>query len=154
MSADALLAHLDGVRPTGPGRWLARCPAHPDKHPSLAIRELDDGRVLVHDFAGCTVESVLSAVGLSFADLYPRRAIAHACKRERRTFPAADVLRAIAFEATLVSIAAADLSRGSPLRSLQYSNLLGMHETQLALHRSLLAKAQFHNLGEDNSWRQ
>ena len=115
MSAEQLLSRLEGVRRTGPGRWVARCPAHPDRHPSLAIRELDDGRVLVHDFAGCAIESVLSAAGLTFADLYPRGAIAHACKRERHPFSAVDVLRAIAFEATLVSIAAADLSRGRPL---------------------------------------
>jgi hypothetical protein len=127
MSADALLAHLECVRRTGPGRWLARCPAHPDRHPSLAIRELDDGRILVHDFAGCTVESVLSAVGLTFADLHPSRAIAHGCKRERRPFAAADVLRAIAFEATLVSIAAADLSRGSPLTEHDRARLWVAH---------------------------
>ena len=127
MSADTLLSHLEGVKRTGPGRWLARCPAHPDRHPSLAIRELDDGRILVHDFAGCTVESVLSVAGLTFADLYPRRAIAHACKPERRPFPAADVLRAIAFEATLVSIVAADLARGCPLTEHDRARLLVAH---------------------------
>jgi DNA primase len=47
MSAEALLAHLDKVRRTGAGRWIARCPAHDDKSPSLAIRELDDGRTLI-----------------------------------------------------------------------------------------------------------
>ena len=127
MSADTLLSHLEGVKRTGPGRWLARCPAHPDRHPSLAIRELHDGRVLVHDFAGCTVESVLSAAGLTFADLYPPRAIAHACKPERRPFSAADVLRAIAFEATLVSIAATDLARGSSLTEHDRARLRVAH---------------------------
>ena len=64
MSANILLSQLDGVKRTGTGRWLARCPAHADKHPSLAIRELDDGRVLANCFAGCSIESVLSAVRL------------------------------------------------------------------------------------------
>ena len=45
MSADVLLSILEGVKRTGPGRWMARCPAHGDKSPSLSIRELDDGRV-------------------------------------------------------------------------------------------------------------
>jgi hypothetical protein len=33
---------------------------------------LDDGRVLVHDFAGCSVEEVLSAVGLTFESQLPK----------------------------------------------------------------------------------
>ena len=124
MSAAALLSRLDGVKKTGAGRWLARCSAHADKHPSLAIRELDDGRVLVHDFAGCAVESVLSAVGLTFADLHPPRAIAHVCKPERRPFPAVDVLRAIGFETSIVSIAAAHLTRGEPLTEHDRTRLM------------------------------
>jgi DNA primase len=35
------------------GSWTACCPAHNDKGPSLAIRETEDGRVLLHCFAGC-----------------------------------------------------------------------------------------------------
>ena len=127
MTADALLSHLEGIKRTGLGRWLARCPAHPDRHPSLAIRELPDGRILVHDFAGCAVESVLSAVGLSFADLHPHRAIAQGCKYERRPFPAVDVLRAIGFEATLVCLAAAHLSRGGTLTEQDRARLLVAH---------------------------
>lgn len=74
MSVDALLSRLDGVKRTGPGRWIARCSAHDDRHASLSVRELDDGRVLVHDFAGCSVEEVLAAVGMTFdapADAQP-----------------------------------------------------------------------------------
>ena len=39
MTADRLLQHLTGTRSTGRGTWIARCPAHDDKHPSLSIRE-------------------------------------------------------------------------------------------------------------------
>jgi hypothetical protein len=49
MIADALLSRLDGVRPTGQDQWVARCPAHNDKDPSLSIAEKDD-RVLIHLF--------------------------------------------------------------------------------------------------------
>ena len=37
MLADKLLSRVDGVRSTGQDRWQARCPAHDDKTPSLAI---------------------------------------------------------------------------------------------------------------------
>lgn len=41
------------ARPTGEGQWLARCPAHADRTPSLAIRDGEGGRVLVRCWAGC-----------------------------------------------------------------------------------------------------
>lgn len=113
--ADALLSRLDGVRRTGPDRWVARCPAHDDKRASLGVRELDDGRVLLHCFSGCGVEDVVGAAGLALADLFPPSSARHAVKGERRPFPAADVLRAVAFEALVVSVAAVDLARGRKL---------------------------------------
>jgi len=74
MTAEALLSKLEGVKSTGDHKWVARCPAHDDKSPSLTIRETDDGRVLLHCFAGCPVEHVLAGAGLTFADLFPERA--------------------------------------------------------------------------------
>lgn len=68
-NVEALLGRLAGVRRAGPGRWMALCPAHPDRTPSLSIA-VKDGRVLVHCFAGCPAEAVLSAVGLQWRDLY------------------------------------------------------------------------------------
>jgi len=115
MSADVLLLHLDSVKRTGPDRWLARCPAHDDRKASLSVRELDDGRVLIHDFAGCEVSEVLSAVGLTFDALYPPRAINNYRPSERKPFPAADVLRAISYEALIVVVAAADIANGKPI---------------------------------------
>ena len=113
-TASVLLEHLRGVRQTGTGRWIACCPAHDDKHPSLAVRELDDGRVLVHDFAGCCTADVLAAVGLDFDALYSR-AVDHRVRPERRPFPAADVLRAIEYEALIAATAASFLANGGTL---------------------------------------
>jgi len=122
MSAEELISHLDGVRRTGTGRWLAKCPAHDDRTASLAIRELDDGRVLLHDFAGCDAEHVLSAVGLTFDALFPDRPIRER-KPERRPFPAADVLRAISLEALLVVLAASDIANGKLLSEFDLERL-------------------------------
>ena len=75
MNVADLLARLDGVRARGPGRWSARCPAHEDRSPSLSIREIDDGTILLHDFAGCNALAIVQAIGLEFADLFPARRI-------------------------------------------------------------------------------
>lgn len=110
MNVAALLSRLEKVRQTGAATWTACCPAHADKSPSLSIRELDDGRVLVHDFGGCPVDDVLAAVGLELSDLFPEKPITHA-KGERRPFPAADVLRALASEVCVVLLVAGDMMK-------------------------------------------
>ncbi len=115
MSVGTLLSQLAGVKRTGINRWLALCSAHSDKHPSLAVRELDDGRVLVHCFAGCSVEEVLHAVGLEFDALFPERLIGHRLHPERHTFSAKDILEAVRYEALIVSVAASTLARGETL---------------------------------------
>lgn len=70
MTAAELLQGLESVRPRGPGKWSARCPGHADKSPSLSIREGEDGRLLVHCFAGCTAEEITGSLGLRVADLF------------------------------------------------------------------------------------
>jgi hypothetical protein len=110
MSVATLLDRLTGVRKVGPGRWIAICPGHDDGTPSLSIRELDDGRVLVHDFAGCDVGDVLAALGLELTDLFPRGAAAgYRRPPSSSRVPASDVLGLIDHEAHVVSVIAADL---------------------------------------------
>lgn len=139
MSAYIVLQHLNKVKRTGNGKWMACCPSHEDRSASLSICELDDGRVLLHCFAECAVEEVLGAVGLTFDALYPEKPLGH-CKPERRPFPAADILRAIAFESTLVLIAAADLLAGHPFNETDRARLvLACSRIQAALNAGGLA---------------
>lgn len=125
MSADILLQHLNKVKRTKPNNWMAACPAHEDKSASLSIRELDDGRILCHCFAGCAAHEVLGAVGLELSDLFPPRDDGkHFTKGERRPFPAADILRAIAGEAAIVYLAAKDVANGRELTHDDLERLL------------------------------
>lgn len=125
MSAAALVDRLDGVKRTGPDRWLARCPAHDDRTASLSVREMDDGTVLIHDFAGCSVAEVVAAVGLDLSDLFPPRDLAvHARRRERRPFPAADVLCAVEREALIAATAASYLGNGGELSADDRARLI------------------------------
>ncbi len=65
-----VLQRLDSVREDGPGRWMACCPAHEDRNPSLSIGIGGDGRVLLHCFAGCEFSAVISALGLEPSELF------------------------------------------------------------------------------------
>ena len=66
----AEFAELVNARPTGRGTWIARCPAHEDRSPSLSISEGRDGRVLLHCWAGCQAQTVLDRLKLRLRDLF------------------------------------------------------------------------------------
>jgi hypothetical protein len=78
------------------------------------VRELDDGRILVHCFAGCSVQAILDTIGLEFGALFPHRSSEHG-RRESRPFSALDALQCVAFEATLSAVAASNLAQGIAL---------------------------------------
>jgi hypothetical protein len=67
--ADVLLSRLEGVQRNGEG-WRARCPACGGKSRKVAICE-SESRVLLHCFGGCAPDEVLSAAGLTWADVQP-----------------------------------------------------------------------------------
>jgi hypothetical protein len=109
-AVETLLSRLNRVKPTGPGKWIASCPTREDKSPSLSIRELEDGRVLLHDFGGEATDTILAAVGLSFCDLFPK-AVGNSGKPINRPFNASDVVRLVAFESAICAIAIYDFLR-------------------------------------------
>ena len=114
MIADALLSRLKKVKGRA-GSWVACCPAHDDRSPSLSIRE-DGDRVLVHCHAGCDVSAVLGAVGLDMTDLFPPRPEPSQQPRHQRVrLFASDVLRVLHTEAAVVMVAAYNVRNGIKL---------------------------------------
>ncbi|SRR5579859_364325 len=111
-AASKVLDRCAGAKQTGAGRWIARCPAHDDKSPSLSIRENDDGRCLLHCFGGCETSDVLAAIGLSFADLFDKP-LEHHLPPIRGGFSARELLELNAHEATVVSLLAEKAAAGS-----------------------------------------
>jgi len=71
-TAANFLSRLNGVRPQGANKWMARCPCrNDDRNPSLSVRD-DNGNVGVycHRGNGCSFEQICSAVGMKPADLF------------------------------------------------------------------------------------
>jgi hypothetical protein len=117
---EMLLSRLQKVKGRN-GSWTACCPAHEDKGPSLAVREADDGRVLLHCFAGCPTVNVLGAVGMDMSDLFPpdekrKNYPVDGKPRMKPAFYASDLIRILSFEALVVNICAYDMSVGKPLK--------------------------------------
>lgn len=68
MSLSKIISKLSGVKKT-PNGYVAKCPSHSDTKPSLSINE-SDGKILLKCFAGCDVQSIVSALGIELKDLF------------------------------------------------------------------------------------
>ena len=115
---DQILSRLDRVKQTGPDRWLALCPVHDDRRPSLSIREADDGKVLLKCWTGCGAAEIVNALGLSLADLFPgdRRSLKdHGTGPMRRPFDYRDALQGIAHEATVARLIVEAVNSGQEM---------------------------------------
>jgi putative DNA primase/helicase len=77
-------ARLKGVKKQGDGR-MALCPSHDDRNPSLSIKLADNGKVLVHCFAGCPPEEVMAALDLPMSLLAGSALAAAPANRPRAT---------------------------------------------------------------------
>src|SRR5262245_52453244 len=76
LRAEDVADHLHAKR-KGSG-WVARCPSHEDRTPSLSIGEGSDGRGLLHCYAGCSFPQICDAAGLE------RRALGKPAQEPRK----------------------------------------------------------------------
>lgn len=103
-----ILERLSDAKETSSG-WMARCPAHEDRRPSLSISEGEDGRALLRCHRGCSTKEIVDALGLEERDLFddstkrpPTPAIVATKKASRpkiekkagKTYPTADAAQA------------------------------------------------------------
>ncbi|MGN0529102.1 MAG: hypothetical protein ACI4IE_08205 [Eubacterium sp.] len=68
-SPNEFLSLLNKVKPGKNNQYTACCPAHDDENPSLSVK-FDNGKILLHCFAGCNTEEILNSLGLEKKDLY------------------------------------------------------------------------------------
>lgn len=106
---EQVLSLLDGVRQTRPNQWLARCPAHEDRSPSLSVKDGDGGKILLKCFAGCETESILIALGLNFSDLFPERLPDAPHRRHSITLSPREILEVIDHEVMVASLILCDM---------------------------------------------
>ena len=151
MSAEikSVLAKLERVKPSGDG-WSARCPAHKDKSPSLSVSEGDDGRVLLKCHAGCSIEEICTAIGISQRDLFARsgtqlqRTPAQSRKKDARDFPSPEAASKAVLEGLnrdgdewtwSRSWSYTDSMGGEVMQVMRLDHVAGLKKTFRPLHR-------------------
>lgn len=126
---DNLLSKLDKVKSNGNGKWLARCPAHADKSPSLAIKETEDGKILIHCFSGCSSSEVVGAIGLELSELMPDNPMYRKGAKPPK-FNKYELFDRVTYEAIILSLAFRQLQGGGVLspadcqRAIQAENTI------------------------------
>lgn len=129
MNVEELLTRFSKVKKAGPDKWIACCPAHEDRSPSLAIKE-NDGTILLHCFAGCSPEDVAGAVGVEMHELFPPRrnewqpGVEKPLKFGGVRFSAIDALRCLSGEGGILLLLACDLAEGKVLAPDEHERLL------------------------------
>jgi hypothetical protein len=121
MQVEEFLSLLKGVRGAGNGRWIARCPHHNDRSPSLSITKGDRVPILLHCFAGCDPDQIVAAVGLELSDLMPDKDPNFNDGERARVavpFTCEQAMHCLETEATFLYVVASDMAAGKPLDSL------------------------------------
>lgn len=108
-----ILSRLDKVRQHQKGRYMALCPAHEDRSRSLSLTQAEDGRILMHCFAGCHIEDICSAIGLEVKDLFPSNQANH--YSGFKNWKSKRMQDALVREHMIVEMAKADRAKGRTL---------------------------------------
>ena len=138
-----VLPRLDGVRRSATDNYMAKCPAHQDKSPSLSVASGVDGRVLIYCFGGCSTTDVLAAVGLELKDLFAGN-LSDTARLDYKQ----KSLESARNQARLIqTIAAAQLDRGEALSAIDLEQL------QTAVEREREINDQLAELDVDRTVR-
>jgi hypothetical protein len=132
MTVFNIIDRLEKVRSKGANQWLACCPAHDDRSPSLSIKN-DGDRVLLYCFSGCPTSDVLASIGLGYFDLFTND-ISPQKKHKYRTKMDAE---SIAHEKLVLHIGWSDVANGRILTQAD--------KDRLALAYSRIVKGGLHN---------
>ena len=111
---DTLLGRLDKVKTYGNNKWLACCPAHDDKHPSLSVKLTDDGKILINCWAGCHITNVLAALGIEMANLFPDK-ISYTKGKKPPKFNRHELFDRLVYESMILYVAVEQLQQGKLL---------------------------------------
>lgn len=112
MSIESFLSKLEKVKRRGHGKWMACCPVHQERNPSLSIKD-DNGKIIMMCFGcGANGVDVAGAIGVDLSELFPPKDIYDASTnhpQSRQYFHAADILKALETETLVIYMIAKDM---------------------------------------------
>lgn len=111
MNVQNLLSRLQKVKQVGSNRWLACCPAHDDRHPSLGVNVNELGKISIRCWSReCDGRAIMESVGLQLVDLYPDQIDPPKGIGKPLPHNPNDILLALAGEAQLIAMLGSELA--------------------------------------------
>jgi len=110
-----ILERLQKVNQTNPNQWIACCPAHADRSPRLALKQCDNGKILIKCWAGCGIDDIVVAIGLQLTDLFPPKEGDYG-RQQREYFSAETVLKSLHKESIVMRFLASEIRQGVKLK--------------------------------------
>lgn len=143
-----VLSRLEHVRQTTDHQWFAYCP-HGHRSQSkasrkLAIKEGDDGQVMLHCHAGCDIDHIVGLLGLEMKDLWPPHTDVMLKVGLKETLKRRDSLKLLAAEGLKLSMGANDLLRGKQLSEDDLETLRRSSRYVYAAIRDLYVRGSKH----------
>lgn len=112
IAREEILARFSKVYKSGEGEYQCLCPSHNDRTASLGLKFKED-KMILNCFAGCSMEDIIGAVGLSWADVMPN-SIDTEYKPEKRFNPYS-VLKATRQDLLFIAVCAGHVASGKVL---------------------------------------
>lgn len=112
MHVEQILDRLEGVRAAGHNKYVARCPAHNDRNPSLSIG-ISDNKILIYCASGCHNEDIVLALGIKMRNLFIDESYGAACSvpLKKKDYGVDQV----ELDRTVMELAATDIAAGKQL---------------------------------------
>jgi hypothetical protein len=133
LKTEALLSRLSEIKNTGRDKWLALCPSHDDRSPSLSIKQVNDC-ILIRCFAGCCYLDVLTAIGLDASALFPNRLTnPYETQKPAPRFNKSELFDLAVTEAGILAIGYNDLLTNGSVSDADRERVQRAYETVLTL---------------------
>lgn len=119
MPIETFLNRLHKVKSKGKNKWVALCPCHSEKTPSLAITD-DNGVVLMHCFGcGASAPAVAEALGVDIMEIFPDSGNVAYEKQDRKLFSINQVAEALTMESTVLYLISKRMLKGEMSEELK-----------------------------------
>ena len=126
---NTVLERVENPRISGDG-WRADCPNGHRSRSTLIISEGDDGRALLYCHAGCTLDEIVTGLGIQKQDLFARQDPVNMTPQQRRQYRDKvrqsgwkTALELLPLEILIVQITSVDLLSGKPLDEANHIRL-------------------------------
>ncbi|GAB7185947.1 hypothetical protein ATKI12_5778 [Kitasatospora sp. Ki12] len=126
MQITDILSRFQQVTPHADGGYIARCPAHTDRSPSLRIWHGEDGKIRFKCRTGCDNDAVRRAARFNWGDLFNVGGDGPRVTAERPAHAGPGAIAALAMYADLTSAALADFDDATAQAARAYLDRFGL----------------------------